>query len=145
METSKTKAPNWYLVVAVILLLWNLMGLLSFFAHVFITDEVLASLPEQERQLYDEYPLWTNLIFAIAVFTGFAGAIGLMVKKKWARLAFILSLCAIVPQMIHNLFFTKSMEVYGTAEAVSMPIIVVVFGILSIWFTNYSIKKNWLN
>ncbi len=41
-------------------------------------------------------------------------------------MAFIISLFAIVPQMIQNVFFTKSVEIYGTAQAVTMPILVVV-------------------
>lgn len=144
MGNTKIKIPVWFWVVAIIFLLWNIMGVLSFFGHTFISEEAFAKLPEKERELYGDYPLWTTIVFAVAVFFGFIGSLGLILKKKWSKMAFIISLMAIVPQMIHNVFFTKSIEVYGTAQAVTMPILVVFFGILLIWFSNFSINKNWL-
>jgi hypothetical protein len=138
------KIPKWFWVITIFFLLWNIMGLLSFFAHTFISEDALAALPQNERELYGDYPIWTTIVFAIAVFFGFFGSLGLLLKKKWAKLAFIISLCAIIPQMIHNLFFTKSIDVYGTGQAATMPILVVVFGLILIWFSNYSIDKKWL-
>ncbi len=120
------------------------MGLLSFFSHTFISDEALAALPANERELYDDYPMWTTIIFAIAVLGGFLGAVFLVLKKKWAKMAFIISLLAIIPQMIHNVFFTKSIEVYGQVETATMPAILVIFSIFLVWFSMLGIKKHWL-
>ena len=145
MKNHKIKVPMWYWILAIFFLLWNILGVLSFFGHTFITEEALAALPDKERELYGNYPLWTTIVFAVAVFFGLFGSIGLLVKKKWSKLAFILSLCAIIPQMIHNVFFTKSMEVYGPGEAVTMPVLVIIFGCFLIWLSNYAINKKWLN
>lgn len=144
MEQYINKAPKWFWVVAIFFLLWNILGVLSFLGHTFITEEALAVLPEEERALYDEYPLWTNIVFAIAVIFGMLGSIGLILKKKWSSLAFLISLLAIIPQMIHNVFFTGSMEVYGVAQAVTMPILVVLFGLLAYLFSQNGVKKSWL-
>lgn len=138
------KIPTWFWVVAVFSLLWNIMGVVSFFTHTFMSEEALAALPQKERELYGDYPIWTTVVFAVAVFSGLFGSIGLLLKKKWSKLAFIVSICAIIPQMIHNLFFTKSIEVYGPGQAATMPIMVVVFSLFLIWFSTYSINKNWL-
>ena len=135
----------WFWVVSIIFLLWNIMGVFSFLAHTFISDEAIAELPLNERELYGEYPLWTSIVFAIAVFAGLIGAIGLVLKKKWSKLAFVISLLAIIPQMIHNVFFTQSMEVYGTVQAVTMPALVLVFALFLVWFSSFGIKKQWLN
>jgi len=144
MENKKTKIPKWFWVGAIFFLLWNLMGILSFITHTFMSEEALAALPERERDLYGDYPFWTTIVFAIAVFFGLLGSLGLMFKKKWSKLAFIISLGAIVPQMIHNVFFTKSIEVYGPLQAASMPILVVLFGVFLVWFSMLGIKNNWL-
>jgi len=144
MELEKTKIPIWFWVVSIFFLLWNIMGVFSFLAHTFISTEALAELPTDERELYGEYPLWTTIIFAIAVFTGMIGAIGLVLKKKWAKMAFIISLFAIIPQMIHNVFFTNAIEVYGAVEAVTMPALVVIIGLFLVWFSMFAIKKQWL-
>lgn len=121
------------------------MGVLSFFVHTFITEEAIALLPENEQALYEEYPLWTTVVFAIAVFTGFFGSIGLLIKKKWAKLMFMISMGAIIPQMIQNVFFTSAIDVYGAGQAVTMPILVVVLGLCFLWFSNVATRKNWLS
>ena len=144
MENEEKKIPIWFWIVTTFYLLWNIMGVLSFFAHTFISEDALTRLPVKERELYGEYPIWITIIFAIAVFSGLLGSLGLLLKKKWSKLVFIISLCAIIPQMIHNVFFTKSIDVYGTGQAVTMPIMVVVFGVFLVWFSNFSIKKDWL-
>jgi hypothetical protein len=145
MKHEKTKIPMWFWVVSIFFLLWNIMGVFSFLAHTFISNEALAELPSNERELYGEYPLWTTIVFAIAVIAGMIGTIGLVSKKKWSKMAFVISLLAIIPQMIHNVFFTKSIEVYGTVEAVTMPALVVIFGLFLLWFSTSAIKKHWLN
>jgi hypothetical protein len=145
MKNKNTKIPTWFWVVSIFFLLWNIMGVFSFFAHTLISDAAIAELPANERALYGEYPMWTTIVFAIAVFGGIIGAIGLVLKKKWSKTAFIVSLLAIIVQMTHNVFFTTSIEVYGTIQAVTMPVLVVVIGIFLVWFSIYGIKKHWLN
>lgn len=143
-DSTRINIPKWFWVLAVIFLLWNIMGILSFFGHTFITEEALAKLPDNERALYGDYPFWTTIIFAVATVGGLIGSIGLLMKRKWSKLFFIVSFLAIVPQMIHTVFFTKSIEVYGTAQALTMPVLVVLIGAILIWFSNYSIKESWL-
>lgn len=142
---TNNKTPIWFWIVAILCLLWNIMGVLSFFAHTFITEEAIALLPEKEQALYSEYPFWVTIIFAIAVFSGFFGAVGLLLKKKWAKLMFVVSICAIIPQMAHNVFFTSSIEVYGMVQACLMPTLVVLFGLCFLWFSSVATKKNWLS
>ena len=143
MENNTTKIPTWFWVVSVIFLLWNLMGVMSFYMHTFITEEALRALPEAERDLYEQYPPWTVIAFAVAVFGGTLGSVALLMKKKWAKPLFIISFIAIIIQMYHNLFMTTTMEVYGPASVV-MPILVVLIAGFLIWFSSYGIKKSWL-
>ena len=144
MSSIIEKSPTWFWVVAIIALLWNLMGVGSFFMHTFISEEALSLLPKAERELYQSYPMWSKIIFAIAVFGGLFGCIALLLKKKWAKTAFIISLCAIIPQMVHSLFFTRSMEVYGPGQAALMPIMVVLFAVFLVWLSSHAINKDWM-
>jgi hypothetical protein len=132
-------------IVALFFLLWNLVGVLSFFTHTFISDASLAALPENERALYTQYPLWTTIVFGAAVFYGFTSALGLLMKKKWARIAASISFITVLIQMIHNVFYTDSIAVYGIIEAITMPVLLVVFSLLLLLYTNRGVKKGWLN
>ena len=145
MNYQLHKIPVWYWIATVFFLLWNIMGVVSFFYHVFLPEEYFNALPENQKALFSQYPLWTKIAFAMAVFGGLIGTIGLITRRKWARKYFIISLIGIIPQMIHSLYFTDTIEIHGPREAFLMPIMIVVIGIFLICFSNSCIKKGWLN
>ena len=119
------------------------MGVLFFFSHVFITEDVLALLPENERDLYSQYPLWTEIVFAIAVFAGLFGTLGILMLKKWCRPLLVISLVAIIIQMSHSLFIADSVAVYGSM-AYLMPSLVVIIAFYEVYLANKAIKNAWI-
>jgi len=64
-------------------------------------------------------------------------------RKKWAKMAFIISLVGIVPQMIYGIFFSNTSEVYG-AGALLMPVMIIFVGFFLIWYAESCIKRGWL-
>lgn len=144
MERENIRIPVWFWIVSIFFLLWNIMGVFSFVAHTFISSEAMAERPSNEIELYAQYPIWTSIVFAIAVIAGLLGSIALVLKKKCSRLFFAISLLAVIPQMVHNVFFTTSIDVYGLVQATVMPSLVVIFGIFLLWFSMFGIKKQWL-
>jgi hypothetical protein len=143
MNQSSTSVPTWFKVVMVILILWNIMGIMSFFGQVFISEDTLALLSENERALYAQYPLWAQTVYAIAVFAGLAGSIGLLMRKKWAIPQLILSLIAIIIQMGHSVFMTDAVAVYGNVTYV-MPTLVVLVASFEVYLAMKVDKKGWL-
>ncbi|MEC8832124.1 MAG: hypothetical protein VX772_07175, partial [Bacteroidota bacterium] len=81
--------------------------------------------------------------FAIAVFSGTLACIGLLMRKKWARPLFIISLLAAVAQFIHWLFISNAVEAFGPSTY-TMPIIILVIGLYLISFSGKGIQKGWL-
>lgn len=145
MNTTITKIPTWFWVISVILLLWNLMGVTSFVFHsIVMTGDALSELPKNEQALYLEYPMWTHIVFAVAVFSGLLGSILLLAKNKIAKPLFAICLVCVIIQMFHNLFLTTSIEVYGN-EAYVMPVLVVLISVFSIWLADKAIKRNWIH
>ena len=106
--TEQTKPTTSFWVISTIALLWNLLGVMSFFMQVFISPEALDALPEAERALYDSSPAWMNVAFAIAVFGGVLGCVGLLMKKGLSIPIFIVSLIAALIQMGVFTFYDKS-------------------------------------
>lgn len=141
MNLSTQKTPAWFWVIALLLLLWNLMGVGSFIFHTFLMQgEALELLPEKEKALYGEYPLWTHIVFAIATLSALFANILLLIKKKMAINFFIISLIAIIIQMFHNLFLTSAVDVYGV-EAYIMPILVIIIAFFEVWFSKKLFQK----
>ncbi len=142
--THHTKIPAWFWVVTIIALLWNIMGVFSFFAHVFISDAALKALPAEEQAIYASYPMWTQIVFALSTFGGLFGCIALLLKKQIAARLFLISLLAILIQMTHSMFFTDAIEYYGP-QSIIMPVLVIVIGIVLLWFSRFCTKKGILN
>ena len=144
MSTSINKPASWFWIVSVISLLWNLMGVMAYIMHVTMTPEALQALPVEEQALYTNVPAWATAAFAVAVWGSTLGCILLLLRKKWATPVFVISFAAIVVQMIHQLFISKSIEVYGPGQGYSMPIMIIVIGAFLIWYSRKTTALGWL-
>ena len=141
-STNKPKIGFW--IIAVIAVIWNLMGVMAYLAEAFMNDEAKALLPEAERALYDNVPSWATAAFAIAVFGGFIASIALLIRKKIAMPLFLISLIGILVQMFYNFFISGAMDVYGPGGMV-MPAMVITIGVFLYMYSRNVITKGWLN
>lgn len=140
-----TKPDKSYWIQSVTFLLWNIMGLLSFLGHTFPPQSMLDGMKPEEIELMNSFPSWMTAVFAIAVFGGLLGCIGLLMRKKWTKPVFLISLGAIIVQMTYNVFLTDSIEVYGLGQAITMPLLVTIFGLIQPWFSQRAINRGWLS
>ncbi len=142
-EETISKAPRWFWVVAWIALLWNLLGVFAYLGQALMPAEALAQLPADQQQLMQNTPAWATAAFAVAVWGGAIASILLLLKKKMAKMVFIVSFVGIIIQLIHSLFMSNSIEVYGPGGMV-MPIMVFGFGIFLIWLSDKATKESWI-
>jgi len=143
MSTTQ-KPPKLFWIISIVALIWNLMGVSAYLMQAFMTEDALQKLPEAEQALYTDLPAWVTAAFAIAVFGGTLGAVGLLLRKKWARLIFLFSLIGIIVQMAHSFFISNNIDAYGPG-AVIMPIMVLVIGVYLIMFSKSAIAKGWIS
>ena len=142
MNTS-VKPPVWFWVVSVIALLWNLLGVMNYLNQAFNQVALMEAMDQAQREVFEGIPAWATAAFAIAVFSGTLASIGLLVRKKWARPLFIVSLVAVVIQFAHWLFISNAVEAFGPSTY-GMPIVVVLIGIYLIFFAKKGLEKGWL-
>ena len=142
---SSNKPPIWFWIVSVIALLWNSAGAYMYLQQAYNTEahQAMYNTPEL-LEMVNSIPAWATAAFAIAVFGGVLGSIGLLLRKKWAKSIFVLSLIGIIVQMTYNVFISGAMEVYGPG-AIAMPIMTLLFGIILVWFSKKGISKGWLS
>lgn len=144
MSNSSVKPPVWFWVISVLALLWNLFGVYNYLYTAYNQVEMLEAMTQEQRALFEAIPAWATGAFAIAVFSGAIASIALLLRKKWAKTLFVVSLVAAVAQFINWLFLQNTVEVYGAVEAYTMPVIVVIVGLLFIFFSKKGIQKGWL-
>lgn len=142
--TEKTNKPtSIFWITSAVALLWNITGVVAYLGQAYMTDIVLAALPEAEQAYYNNLPAWVTGVFAIAVFAGVFGCVGLLMRKKWAIALFMISLVAVIAQFIYNYFLQTDMEVSGIKMI--WPLVVIVIAIFLVWFSGKSAKKGWIS
>ena len=135
--------PLWFVLVAVLALLWNLFGLFSFYVHVTAGPEVIASWPEAQRQIEAATPRWIFVPFAVATVGGVLGSLGLLLGKRWAEPVFMLSLLAIVVQFSSYYLLTPTWALTGAAGA-ALPLCIALVGVFLWWFARIGVARGWL-
>ncbi len=140
-DSNKPNAIYW--VIAVIALLWNGLGTLTYLTQAFMTDEVMAMLPAEQQEALANTPSWVTAMYAIAVWFGLLASIALLLRRKWAYPLFIISLIGVLGQNVYNFFMSNNAELYG-AQAYIMPVVIILFGIFLIYYAKSSSAKGWL-
>lgn len=135
--------PRWYWFVAGLAVLWMLFGVLAFVMDPLTDEAALAQMSEAERELFLERPTWLFVIYGIAVFSGLAGAIGLLMRRSWAVTAFVVSLAAIIIQFIYVLFVMDAMGRIGAVAALPFPLVIFVIGAGLLWFSLLARGRGW--
>ena len=142
MNVIGASAPAWFRIVAVLAVLWNLIGVWTYLSKVGVAPPMM-EMTTDEAALAASMPTWATAGFAVAVFGGLLGSLGLLLSKAWARLLLILSLLGMLVQFGWWLLMSGAMERMGGSSA-AMPAVVLLIGVLLVWLANMGIKKGWL-
>ena len=114
MQDQRVKsASRLFWIIAVLALLWNLVGVFNFISQLTISAETLEALSPEERALYENTPVWVLTAFALAVSAGTLGAVALLFRRAFAVHLFSLSFVGIIVQFSHMIFMTNAVEVLG--------------------------------
>lgn len=145
METvSSNKPPIWFWVVSIIALIWNGLGVNAYLQQAYNTTAHRAMYTGEQLMVLDKTPSWATAAFAIAVFAGLIGCIGLLMKKKWAKTLFLLSLLGILIQLSHSVFMVKMYQLLSLLQNImSFSIPIVAF--LLYYIARKSEARGWLS
>ena len=141
-EKLNNKAPAWFIIVAAILLVWNLFGVMAYIMQVTMSPDALAALSDEKRLLFETTPAWATAAFAVAVNGGALGCLLLLLKRNLAGFFLQLSLAGVLVQMFHSFFMSQSYEVYGPG-GMAMPVMVIVVAIYLVILAAMAKANRW--
>jgi hypothetical protein len=92
----------------------------------------------------DAMPAWVTGAFALAVFGGALGCLGLLLLKRWSKLLLLISLLAVLAMDLW-MFVLSGLGATAAAAELGVTVAVVVVAVLLVWLAYSADKKNWLS
>ena len=131
--TTTRAVPGWYWAVAALALLWEGFG-----CAIYLMQTLT---PAAEREAgYAAMASWQWGVFAIAVWSGLIGAIGLLLRKRWATLALLVSLIAAAFQYGYEAATGRL-----PADVMPMAVTIIVVGVILVFFASFAGRRGWLS
>lgn len=137
------KIPAWFNVIAILALVWNLLGAAAVIMNFMITPEQISALPVEQQELYATTPSWSTYASLLAVLGGFLGSLLLLLKKAFSYWCFIASIVGLIGQDIGIFVLTDAIDVMGMS-VIFMQIIVFVLALALLALSHHAIKQSWI-
>jgi hypothetical protein len=141
---SPRPVPAWFWIVAVVALMWNLIGVAMFAMQMAMGPDDLAALEEGQRAMFESTPGWVWAAYGVAVVAGTLASIALLVRRRFAVTLFWISLIAVIAQFAWIAFLSGAMARMGTLEALGLPLFIVMVAALLVWFSGRAAARGWL-
>jgi hypothetical protein len=138
-----TSPPKWFLAVAIVALIWNLLGCIAYLSDAMLKPEDIARMTAAQQAMYASRTVWSVSATAIAVWCGLAGSLGLILRKRWALPLFIASLVGVIVQDF-GLFVLTDAAAQAGAVAFVLQGLVLVIAIALILLTRSAIARGWI-
>jgi hypothetical protein len=131
------RAPAWLRIVAVLGLLWNLYGVYAYL-------QTVGMLAGGEAAMSAAMPSWVTGAFALAVFAGAVGCLGLLMLKRWCKLILLLSLLAVLAMDVWK-FLMRSDAAAMAGSEMGLTAAVTLVALLLAWLAYSADSKGWLS
>jgi ribose/xylose/arabinose/galactoside ABC-type transport system permease subunit len=142
MATAAPAAPPaWFRIAAALAVLWNAFGVFQYLGSVGLFGDPLASLPEAQRAAAEAIPAAVIAAFAIGTLAGLIGSLGLVLRKRWAVPALLVSLAALVVLEGYIVFLSDALEAFG---GIALPLTIVLVAALLAWLAAHARRLGWL-
>lgn len=114
---TDAKPSKLFWVVAVVFLLWSIMGCAGYLAeHMMSDDAYREAYGEAYVALRGQTPMWATAGYAIGVWGGLTGAILLLLRKKLCLPFFVASLAGAIVGFIPSMAFENFRAVMGPSD-----------------------------
>jgi len=130
------RAPAWLRIVAGLGLLWNLFGVYNYL----MTVGVVAGA---DAAAVSAMPAWVTGAFAVAVFGGALGCLGLLLLRSWSKLLLLVSLLGVLAMDLW-MFVLSGLGGTMAVPELGVTIAVVLVAVLLVWLAYSADRKGWL-
>ncbi len=140
INSEQQPVPRWFTAAAIAALLWEMIGCVMYLMQVSVDP---ATLPVDQRALWDAAPMWMMAAYAVAVWVGLVGAIFLLRRHRLAEPLLLVSLIAVIVQF-SALLLVPELRNLTTSDALFLPVIILAACTLIYQFARTARKAGWL-
>jgi hypothetical protein len=144
MTGTSARAPTWFRVIAVVLVLWGLMGCFAAFQQIRHGADAIGDPTPYDRALFASLPAWYNPLYAVATVSGLLGAIALLVRSRAALPLYTVSLVAVIIQFGWTFAATDLLAVKGAAETVPFPLVIALVALGAVLLSRHAVRRRWI-
>jgi len=144
-EAGETGAvPGWFWAAAIAALLFEMLGCFFYLVEVRMGAADFAALPIDQRAMLEARPGWYYAAFAIAVWVGLVGSIGLLLRRRWAGPMLLASMIAAIVQF-SSIVIVPAMREVTPSDALAIPIVIIIccYGIWQL--ARLAKRRGWLS
>lgn len=141
VESNRT--PLWFRVIAVLALLWNVLGSIAVVMQLLTTEEGLSQLPVDQQEFFRSTPLWVHAAALVAVIGGVLGCVGLIAGKRWSIALLGASLVGVIAQQSWMYLASDMVSVIGLGS-IALPTLILAFAIGLLILSMWAAKKGWI-
>jgi len=136
--------PKWFWAVAVMLLLWSVAGIISFYVQLTLPYErLVAIMGKPGADCISAMPQWLWWVFGTAVWSGAFGSLAVLLRRAWAQPLYLISLLAVIIQFGHSFGVAKIQNVLGWSSA-GFPVFIIAMAAFELWLSTWTKKRGWL-
>ncbi len=133
------KTPTHLWVVGVLSLIWNSFGGYDYWMTRTRNTDYLASMmpgsdPNEMLAYVDSFPIWVQLGWGLGVWGAILGSILLLMKSRWAVLAFGLSLLGAVVSLGYQMFGPAAPAAINEGAGAIMPWVIIAVAALLYYY-----------
>lgn len=144
MTTAHRRAPAWFGIVAVLLLVWGVAGCYACAQQFRLGAEAMGPATDYDRALYASLPAWYDPLYAVATATGLLGAVTLLVRSRLALPLFAASLIAVTVQFGYLFLTSDLVAAKGAAATLPFPIFIALVAAAATWLSARAAARGWI-
>ncbi|WP_338502808.1 hypothetical protein V6R86_05700 [Sphingomonas kaistensis] len=103
----------------------------------------LEQMPAEQQAKMAAMPGWQTAVYAVAVWSGLLGAIGLLLRRSWSVVALLVSLIGAIGTFLPFLVVSQVRALGTMGDAIAAAIVIGLCA-ASLWFAHHSQQKGWL-
>lgn len=134
MEQPATKPNLIFWLLAVVFLLWNMIGCAGYLVERLMSEAAyLEAYGPEMAAARDVYPIWATAAYAVAVWGGLLASVLFLLRKRLSVSLFAISLLAAVIGFV-PIFTNEILRAAGGSTFWVMPAIVIIIGVFELYY-----------